>query len=84
MFSIRNSLFVASILCLQVSAMSEKQAIARDQVRQFLAGGGSLANETAYNTTNPFFSGTTDIPAENFTMPLDHFGKNTGKLQCPQ
>ena len=61
--------------------MSEKQHWVIKQARERLASENSLANTTAYNTTNPFFIGTSDIPVENFTLPLDHFGNNSGKLK---
>jgi len=82
MLSLSSALFTSILLCLHVSAMSETQNWIIAKIKE-LGSGTSIANSTAYNTTNPFFTGTSDIPVETVTLPLDHFGKNTGKLRLP-
>lgn len=78
MLSLRSALFTSILLCLHVSAMPQTQNWILSKIKEL----GS-ANGTAYNTTNPFFTGTSDIPVETVTLPLDHFGNNTGKLRLP-
>ena len=59
--------------------MTQKQHEFLRHVKEQLAGQNGLENSTQFNTTNPFYTGTSDIPAENVTLPLDHFGGNSGK-----
>ena len=83
MFSRNVSLIASLLLCLQVNCMTQKQHELLNHVKEQLAGQSGLTNSTEFNTTNPLYTGTSDIPAEHVTLPLDHFGSNSSKLTMP-
>ena len=78
------SLFAPLFLCFQVNALTQKQHEHLKYMKDQIAGQSGIANTTAFNTTNPLYTGQSDLPAENVTLPLDHFGGNPGKRTVAQ